>query len=225
MKFKRLFLLVLPINYLLAEIPPYSAKYNFESDEISITGIREFKKDDVDEIRFKASNLLASLYFSSKFKISQNKLIPSTYDIKIRPKFLNRDQSIKFNYQNSEINSTGVNDWSSSLDSNNTLYDPLNVQIMIRTFVKQGLKNFDLKIIDMEKGGYNTYTYSFVNNEECYFDNQKYNCHVYERTQENSKRKVTYSLVKELEFMFLKIIDISPERVNKLELKEILSFG
>jgi len=134
---------VLPINYLLAEIPPYSAKYNFESDEISITGIREFKKDDVDEIRFKASNLLASLYFSSKFKISQNKLIPSTYDIKIRPKFLNRDQSIKFNYQNSEINSTGINDWSSSLDSNNTLYDPLNVQIMIRTFVKQGLKNFD----------------------------------------------------------------------------------
>ena len=53
MKFKRLFLLVLPINYLLAEIPPYSAKYNFESDEISITGIREFKKDDFDEIRFK----------------------------------------------------------------------------------------------------------------------------------------------------------------------------
>ncbi len=225
MKFKRLFLLVLPINYLLAEIPPYSAKYNFESDEISITGIREFKKDDFDEIRFKASNLLASLYFSSKFKISQNKLTPSTYDIKIRPKFLNRDQSIKFNYQNNEINSTGVNDWSSSLDSNNTLYDPLNVQIMIRTFVKQGLKNFDLKIIDMEKGGYKTYTYSFVNNEECYFDNQKYNCHVYERTQENSKRKVTYYLVKEFEFMFLKIIDMSPERVNKLELKEILSFG
>jgi hypothetical protein len=225
MKFKRLFLLVLPINYLLAEIPPYSAKYNFESDEISITGIREFKKDDFDEIRFKASNLLASLYFSSKFKISQNKLIPSTYDIKIRPKFLNRDQSIKFNYQNNEINSKGVNEWSSSLDSNNTLYDPLNVQIIIRTFVKQGLTNFDLKIIDMEKGGYKTYAYSFVNNEECYFDNQKYNCHVYERTQENSKRKVTYYLVKEFEFMFLKIIDMSPERVNKLELKEILSFG
>ena len=225
MKFKKLFLLILPINYLLAEIPPYSAKYNFESDEISITGIREFKKDDVDEIRFKASNLLASIYFSSKFKTTQNKLIPDTYDIKIRPKILNRDQSIKFNYQNNEINSKGVNEWSSSLDSNNTLYDPLNVQIIIRTFVKQGLTNFDLKIIDMQKGGYKTYTYNFQNNEECYFDSLKYDCHVYERTQENSKRKVTYYMVKELDFMFLRIIDMSPERVNKLELKEILSFG
>tara|TARA_B100001057_G_scaffold264477_1_gene264677 strand:+ start:346 stop:1023 length:678 start_codon:yes stop_codon:yes gene_type:complete len=225
MKFKKLFLLILPLNYLLAEIPPYSAKYNFESDEISITGIREFKKDDEDEIRFEASNLLAKLFFSSKFKTYENNLIPNTYDIKIRPKFLNRDQSIKFNYQNNEINSKGVNEWSSEIDDKNTLYDPLNVQIMIRTFVKQGLTNFDLKIIDMEKGGYKTYSYSFLNKEECYFDKQKYECLIYERTQANSKRKVTYYLVKELEFMFLKIIDVSPERVNKLELKEILSFG
>ena len=225
MRFKRLFLLILPINYLLAEIPPYSAKYNFESDEISITGIREFKKDDENEIRFEASNLLASLFFSSKFKTNQNNLIPSTYDIKIRPKFLNRDQSIKFNYQNNEINSQGVNKWTLPLDEKNILYDPLNVQIMIRTFVKQGRTNFDLKIIDMEKGGYKTYTYSFLNNEECYFDSQKYNCYIYERSQKNNKRKVTYYLLEELEFMFLKIIDASPERVNKLELKEILSFG
>jgi len=225
MKFKKLFLLILPINYLLAEIPPYSAKYNFESDEISITGIRQFKKDDMDEIRFEASNLFASLFFSSKFKTNKNNLIPSTYDIKIRPKFLNRDQSISFNYQNNEINSKGVNEWSSSIDEKNTLYDPLNVQIMIRTSVKQGLTNFDLKIIDMQKGGYKTYTYNFLNNEECYFDSLKYDCHVYERTQENSKRKVTYYMVKELDFMFLRIIDMSPERLNKLELKEILSFG
>ena len=77
----------------------------------------------------------------------------------------------------------------------------------------------------MQKGGYKTYTYNFQNNEECYFDSLKYDCHVYERTQENSKRKVTYYMVKELDFMFLRIIDMSPERVNKLELKEILSFG
>jgi len=96
---------------------------------------------------------------------------------------------------------------------------------MIRTSVKQGLTNFDLKIIDMQKGGYKTYTYNFQNNEECYFDSLKYDCYVYERTQENSKRKVTYYMVKELDFMFLRIIDMSPERVNKLELKEILSFG
>ena len=57
------------------------------------------------------------------------------------------------------------------------------------------------------------------------FSNKKYNCYVIERTQENSKRKVVYYLAEGLEFMFLKIIDSSPERINKLELREILSFG
>ena len=46
MKFKKLFLLLLPLNLLSSEIPAYSAKYNFESDEITITGIREYKKGE-----------------------------------------------------------------------------------------------------------------------------------------------------------------------------------
>ena len=225
MKFKKLFLLLLPFNFLLSEIPAYSAKYNFESDEISITGIREYKKtSNGDEIKFEASNLFASLFFSSKFKINKNVVVPNTYDIKIRPKFLNRDQSIKFNYEDNIINSIGINIWETSLSENN-IFDPLNVQIMIRNSVKNGLKEFNLNIIDMENGGFKTYSFRLVNNEECEFNNKKYNCYVIERTQENSKRKVVYYLAEGLEFMFLKIIDSSPERINKLELREILSFG
>ena len=225
MKFKKLFLLLLPFNFLLSEIPAYSAKYNFESDEISITGIREYKKtSNGHEIKFEASNLFASLFFSSKFKINKNVVVPNTYDIKIRPKFLNRDQSIKFNYEDNIINSIGVNNWETSLSENN-IFDPLNVQIMIRNSVKNGLKEFNLNIIDMENGGFKTYSFRLVNNEECEFNNKKYNCYVIERTQENSKRKVVYYLAEGLEFMFLKIIDSSPERINKLELREILSFG
>ena len=34
-----------------------------------------------------------------------------------------------------------------------------------------------------------------------------------------------YYLAKELDFMFIKIIDSSPDKINKLELKEVLSFG
>ena len=225
MKFKKLFLLLLPFNFLLSEIPAYSAKYNFESDEISITGIREYKKSsNGNEIKFEASNLFASLFFSSKFKINENVVVPNTYDIKIRPKFLNRDQSIKFNYEDNIINSIGINIWETSLSENN-IFDPLNVQIMIRNSVKNGLKEFNLNIIDMENGGFKTYSFRLVNNEECEFNNKKYNCYVIERTQENSKRKVVYYLAEGLEFMFLKIIDSSPERINKLELREILSFG
>ena len=225
MKFKKLFLLLLPFNFLLSEIPAYSAKYNFESDEISITGIREYKKSsNGDEIKFEASNLFASLFFSSKFKINKDVVVPNTYDIKIKPKFLNRDQSIKFNYEDNIINSIGMNIWETSLNENN-IFDPLNVQIMIRNSVKNGLKEFNLNIIDMENGGFKTYSFRLVNNEECEFNNKKYNCYVIERTQENSKRKVVYYLAEGLEFMFLKIIDSSPERINKLELREILSFG
>ena len=77
----------------------------------------------------------------------------------------------------------------------------------------------------MENGGYKTYSFILVNNEECQFNNKKYNCYVVERIQENSQRKVVYYLAEGLEFMFLKIIDSSPERTNKLELREILSFG
>tara|TARA_B100001029_G_scaffold161650_1_gene150537 strand:+ start:87 stop:764 length:678 start_codon:yes stop_codon:yes gene_type:complete len=225
MKFKILFLLLLPFNLLLSEMPAYSAKYYFESDEISITGIREYKKGtNGDEIKFEASNLFASLFFSSKFKINKNIVVPSTYDIKIRPKFLNRDQSIKFNYKNNIINSMGINTWEASLSEVN-VFDPLNVQIMIRNSVKEGLKKFNLNIVDMENGGYKTYSFILVNNEECVFKDKKYNCYVVERIRENSERKVVYYLADGLEFMFLKIIDSSPEKINTLELKEILSFG
>ena len=46
-----------------------------------------------------------------------------------------------------------------------------------------------------------------------------------ERSREGTQRIVKYYLAKELDYMFVKIIDTSPDRTNKLELKEILSFG
>ena len=66
----------LSINVVSSEIPPYSAKYNFESEEISISGIREFyKTENGFEMRFKASNLFASLFFLSKFEIKNSEVI------------------------------------------------------------------------------------------------------------------------------------------------------
>jgi hypothetical protein len=43
--------------------------------------------------------------------------------------------------------------------------------------------------------------------------------------RKESNRKVKYFLMEEYEYMFLKIIDSSPERKNTLSLVEILSFG
>ena len=218
-------IILLSSNAVASEVPPYSAKYNFESEEISISGVREFyKTEDGYEMKFKASNLFASLFFLSRFKLKSDNVISDSYEIKIRPKFLDRDQSLRFDYENMEVRSKGINEWASSINEN-LIYDPLNVQIMIRTYVKQGLENFKINIIDMENGDYRLYEFNIIGNEDCIFNNEKLQCIILERSRLNSKRKVTYYLAEELEYMFIKIIDVSPERTNKLELLEILSLG
>ena len=223
-------ILILPLFYLSYingyDLSEYEAKYKFDSDEISITGIREFKKNQNGyEISFNASNLLASLFFSSNFSINNDKVNSKTYDVKIRPKFLKRNQSIVFNQQQGFVESNGQTSWIFEFDNSSMLLDPLNVQIMIRTLIKKGLDRFDLDIIDMQKGGYKKYTYVVQKNEKCVFDGTEYNCIILERYRENSERIVKYYLAKELDYMFVKIIDISPDKINRLELKEILSFG
>ena len=218
-------IILLSSNAVASEVPPYSAKYNFESEEISISGVREFyKTEDGYEMKFKASNLFASLFFLSRFKLKSDNVISDSYEIKIRPKFLDRDQSLRFDYENMEVRSKGINEWTSSINEN-LIYDPLNVQIMIRTYVKQGLENFKINIIDMENGDYRLYEFNVIGNEDCIFNNEKLQCIILERSRLNSKRKVTYYLAEELEHMFIKIVDVSPERTNTLKLLEVLSLG
>ena len=218
-------LIFISINALSSEIPPYSAKYNFESEEISISGVREFyKTENGHEMRFKASNLLASLFFLSKFEIENGIVISDSYEIKIRPKFLDRDQYLNFDYETMVVRSEGINNWVTSL-KDNLVCDPLNVQIMIRANVKHGLENFKISIVDMEEGGSKLYEFNVVGLEECIFNGESLQCVVLERSRLNSDRKVTYYLAEELEHMFIKIIDASPERTNTLTLLEVLSLG
>ena len=213
------------INAVSSEIPPYSAKYNFESEEISISGIREFyKTENGFEMRFKASNLFASLFFLSKFEIKNSEVISDLYEIKIRPKFLDRDQYLNFDYETMVVRSEGINNWVTSL-KDNLVCDPLNVQIMIRANVKHGLKNFKINIVDMEEGGSKLYEFNVVGLEECIFNGESLQCVVLERSRLNSDRKVSYYLAEELDHMFIKIIDVSPERTNTLTLLEVLSLG
>lgn len=226
MKFYLFILLASIFSVNAIELPYYEAKYKFESDEINITGVREFKKNSEGyEIKFQASNLFAGMSFSSLFDLEDSKVIPKSYDVKIRPKLLNRDQFIEFDYINNEILSKGSNSWSESLKKNILIVDPLNVQIMIRTLIKQNKKRFTINIVDMQKGGYKEYDFEVLGNEKCIFNEEELNCVVLQRSRDESNRKVTYYLMEKYEYMFLKIIDISPERKNTLNLLEILSFG
>ena len=73
------------------EVTQYKAKYQFDSEEISISGIREFKKNnDGYELKFRASNIVASMFFISEFDIDEVGVRSNSYQIKIRPKFLKR---------------------------------------------------------------------------------------------------------------------------------------
>ena len=219
-----LFVTVFGVNAF--ELPYYEAKYKFESDEINITGIRKFDKNSEGyEIEFQASNLFAGMNFSSLFDFENYKVIPKSYDVKIKPKFLDRDQFIKFDYMNNQIVSTGSNKWSEIINKNLLIMDPLNVQIMIRTLVKENKTEFSLNIVDMQKGGFKEYDFEVMGNEMCVFNNEEINCVVLQRSREGSNRKVTYYLMEKYEYMFLKIVDINPERKNTLSLVEILSFG
>ena len=219
-----LFVTVFGVNAF--ELPYYEAKYKFESDEINITGIRKFNKNSEGyEIEFQASNLFAGMNFSSLFDFEDYKVIPKSYDVKIKPKFLDRDQFIKFDYLNNQIVSTGSNKWSEIINKDLLIMDPLNVQIMIRTLVKDNKTEFSLNIVDMQKGGFKEYDFEVMGNEMCVFNNEEINCVVLQRSREGSNRIVTYYLMEKYEYMFLKIVDINPERKNTLSLVEILSFG
>ena len=219
-----LFVTVFGVNAF--ELPYYEAKYKFESDEINITGIRKFNKNSEGyEIEFQASNLFAGMNFSSLFDFENYKVVPKSYDVKIKPKFLDRDQFIKFDYMNNQIVSTGSNKWLEIINKDLLIMDPLNVQIMIRTLVKENKTEFSLNIVDMQKGGFKEYDFEVMGNEMCVFNNEEINCVVLQRSREGSNRKVTYYLMEKYEYMFLKIVDINPERKNTLSLVEILSFG
>jgi len=208
------------------DIKQYEAKYRLESTEISISGIREFKSNNNEyEIKFKASNFLVSMFFLSKFDINNDQVIPKNYDIRIRPRFLKRDQFINFNRNNKVIESTGQTLWSSDLLDSRAIFDPLNVQIMIRMLIRKDFKEFDLNILDIKNGGYKNYSFKVIGYEKCIANDKEYYCLILERYRDESDRTVKYYLAKELDYMFLKIIDKSPERTNTLELEEILSFG
>ena len=132
MKFSLFILLVCVFKVNAIELPYYEAKYKFESDEINITGIRIFNKNSEGyEIKFQASNLFVGMNFSSLFHFEDSKVIPKSYEVKIKPKFLDRDQFIKFDYVNNKILSEGSNDWLEILKEDILIMDPLNVQIMI----------------------------------------------------------------------------------------------
>jgi len=225
---RTLLLIIFTINLSSSVIPEYKAKYKFERDDFSITGIRELKKSNNDDFIFKFNAntlLIVSMNFESIFEIKDSKIISKNYEVKIRPKSVDRDQRISYDYDNFKINSSGRNSWVASLDQTAFLTDPLNAQIQIRLNLISGMKKFYINLIEMETGEIQENFYELDGEAICKLQDKNYDCVILKRFRESDDRITTYYLIPELAYMFYKVIDESPKEYQKLELKELLSFG
>ena len=226
MNYKILLTLALSFQINGVELPAYEARYSYESDEINIEGIRKFSKDPNSfNLSFKAKNLLASMGFESIFLIENSQIISKNYVIKVRPKFVNRDQEITFNYVDKIISSFGRDAWEKPLDEAIKSADPMNAQIQIRLNLLRGMQEFTIKLLEIKNGGIEDNFYKVIKNEPCSLGENSYECVILKRFREKENRETLYYLIPDLDYMFLKIIDSGPERNQKLELLEILSLG
>ena len=226
MNYKILLTLALSFQINGVELPAYEARYSYESDEINIEGIRKFSKDPNSfNLSFKAKNLLASMGFESIFLIENSQIISKNYVIKVKPKFVNRDQEITFNYVDKIISSFGRDAWEKPLDQAKKSADPMNAQIQIRLNLLMGMQEFTIKLLEIKNGGIEDNFYKVIKNEPCSLGKNSYECVILKRFREKENRETLYYLIPDLDYMFLKIIDSGPERNQKLELLEILSLG
>ena len=226
MKFNTYLLIFLCFQLTSSEIKEYEARYSFESDEISINGVRKFERvDDNFVLSFKARNMIAKMTFASTFSMVGENITTKNYLIEVRPKFLNRDQQLSFDYSNLSIESVGRDNWQSFIDKDLKPMDPLNAQIQIRLNLINNIKEFSLKLVEMKNGAVEENFYKIIGEEICSLRSKKYECVILKRERKKESRETLYYLAPELDYMFLKIIDTGPERTQKLELLEILSLG
>jgi len=228
MKFKIFFITIFTLSLSSSVIPDYKAKYLFERDDFSLTGIRELKATDEGSysLKFNARTMLVvSLDFESNFEIENSKLISKNYRVKIRPKSVDRDQRIIYDYENLKINSSGINSWEAKLDQMAFSVDPLNAQIQIRLNLINKMSEFYINLIEIKTGEIKKNFYTLDGEDICRLNGKNYNCVLLKRYRESDDRITTYYLIPELDYLFYRVVDEGPEGYQKLEIKELLSFG
>jgi len=218
-------LLSLTIN---AEVKNYSAEYEFISEEITIAGTRALDiNEGLGSLSFKAKNLLASMFFESKFRVIDGKVISDSYKVRIKPKFVNRDQELVFNHENNTISSNGRDNWIVEVDKNIQILDPLNSQIQLKLNIANNVNNFSLNLIDLENGELESYQYIVDGVKTIEFKDELYDCMVVKRIKlDSDSDKVTlYFVSKDLGYMFIQVQESSEKREQELQLIELLSLG
>ena len=124
-----------------------------------------------------------------------------------------------------QTKSSGRDSWIVPLNKDTFLTDPLNAQIQIRLNLINGMKKFHINLIEMATGEIQQNFYELDGEEICEIQEKKYTCVILKRYRESDERVTRYYLIPDLKYMFFKVIDRSLDEYQKLELKELLSFG
>lgn len=224
--YKITFLFLIFSTYSYA-IDDYKAEYRFKSNQIDIKGVRQLKIDEEGEssLTFKAKSTLARLYFKTIFNIQADAVNTKSYEIEVKPSFVNRDQEILIDTNSNKMSSKGRDEWMLEAPQM-PIVDPLNAQIQIRIMILSGLKEFKLNLLEIKDGSIESNDYKVTDeNKVCNVGETQYSCIEVTRLRENEDRKTTYLMAKELDYMFVEIKDVNPKRTDILSLEKILSLG
>ena len=208
-------------------IDDYKAEYRFKSSQIDIKGVRQLKIDEEGEssLTFKAKSTLARLYFKTVFNIEADTVNTKSYEIEVKPGFVNRDQEILVDVNSNQMSSKGRDEWMLKAPQI-PFVDPLNAQIQIRIMILNGFKEFKLNLLEIKDGSIEPNDYKVTSeNKICNVGETKYSCIEVTRLRESEDRKTTYLMAKELGYMFVEIKDVNPKRTDILKLEKILSLG
>lgn len=233
MKFKKILVLVLILPLLVTanEVQDYKAEYLFETEQFSVTGIRELKTDDNKaSITFDAKTKIIKLFFESTFDIINNQVFSEKYLVTIKAFLIKRKYLIKYGKGNGVIESSGQNEWEISYQKDLKILDPLNAQVQMRINVKKMIDSkdyspFEIALQNIRDGDIEINTYKFARNDIYEFDGQSYESVVIERIREQDSRVTEYYLVPELGFLILEVIDKKEAATERLKLQKILSLG
>lgn len=226
MKFNYLFFFIF-ISINTYSIENYEAEYRFKSSEINLKGKRvlTINEDGISSLSFKAKSTLARLYFETNFNIDADTVSTKSYVINVKPGFVNRDQEVLIDKELGLMSSLGRDEWSVKSPQYEVL-DPLNAQVQIRINILKGLKSFNLNLLEIKNGEVEDNLYTVTSEDKkCLVGEDEYSCIELTRIREDEDRKTTYLMAKELNYMFVKIKDVSPKRTNTLTLEKILSLG
>ena len=208
-------------------IDDYKAEYRFKSSQIDIKGVRQLMIDEEGEssLTFKAKSTLARLYFKTIFNIEADTVNTKSYEIEVKPGFVNRDQEILVDVNSNQMSSKGRDEWMLKAPQI-PFVDPLNAQIQIRIMILNGFKEFKLNLLEIKDGSIEPNDYKVTSeNKICNVGETKYSCIEVTRLRESEDRKTTYLMAKELGYMFVEIKDVNPKRTDILKLEKILSLG